>query len=66
MKYKVDFEDNQPVRAAIAQAVADDEPRVAFDVQDGKTFIKHFYLEAENKENAIQQAKKIIETIFRF
>lgn len=66
MKYKVEFENNEPVGAAMAMAVPDDEPRVAFDMHEGKTFIKHLYLEAENKENAISQAKKIIETIFRF
>lgn len=66
MKYKVEFENNEPVRADMAMAVADDEPRVAFDLQDGKTLIKHLYLEAENKENAISQARKIIQTIFKF
>jgi hypothetical protein len=66
MKYKVEFENNQPVRAAIAQALADNEQRVAFELNEGKTIIKHLYLEAESKENAIQQARQIIETIFKF
>ncbi len=65
MKYKVEFENNQPVRAAIVNFMADGEQRVAFETNDGKTTIKHLYLEAESKDNAIEQASEIIATIFK-
>jgi hypothetical protein len=65
MRYKVEFENNIPVRAILVNYVATNE-RAEFDIENGKTIIRYVLLEAENNKHALYQAKKIVETIFRF
>jgi hypothetical protein len=65
MNYKVEFENNIPVRAILVAQIPITE-RAAFDQENGKSIIKYLFLEAENNHHAIYQAKKIVETVFRF
>lgn len=66
MKYRVDFKNNQPAHATLISATVSVGQRAEFDIQEGKTIIKHLYLEADNPESAINQAKKILDRIFQF
>jgi hypothetical protein len=65
MNYKVEFENNTPTRAVWVAQIPTQE-RAEFDTVNGKTEIKYIFLEAENNKHALYQAKKIVETIFRF
>jgi hypothetical protein len=67
MKFRVDFENNLPAHATEIKGALNHNPhRAEFDVIDGKSVIKCLYLDADNSESAIRQAKNIVDKIFLF
>lgn len=65
MRYKVIFENNVPV-TAIPVRVIDRKDITDFAEENGRTVIKYLCVEAENEKDAMQQAQRIVTTIFRF
>lgn len=66
MRYKVEFVNNIPVKAHPVKSINRADNITEFGEQDGKICIKHLYVEAENEKDAMQQAQRIVTTIFRF
>jgi hypothetical protein len=66
MRYKVEFENNVPVRAIAVRSANRIEDLTEFGEQNGKTCIIHLCVEAENEKDAMQQAQRIVTTIFKF
>jgi hypothetical protein len=67
MKFRVDFQNNIPASATEIKGALNHNPdRAEFDIVDGKSVIKCLYLDADNPESAMRQAKNILEKIFHF
>jgi hypothetical protein len=66
MRYKVEFEDNIPIRAILIKMVNRINDITDFGEVNGRTVIKFLFVEAENEKDALQQAQRIVTTIFRF
>lgn len=66
MRYKVHFENNIPVKALPVKNVDRGKDVTEFGEENGKTVMKYLCVEAENETDAIKQAKRIAETIFKF
>jgi hypothetical protein len=66
MRYKVEFENNQPVRAIPVHSGSRIADLTDFGEENGRSSVKFLYVDAESEHDAIQQAERIVTTIFRF
>jgi hypothetical protein len=66
MRYKVEFENNIPVHATKAQPGSRVDNLTDFGEVEGKSSVKFLYVEAENEHDALEQAQRIVRTIFKF
>jgi hypothetical protein len=66
MRYKVEFDNNVPVRAIPVRAGNRINDLTDFGEVNGKACIKYLCVEAENEDDAIRQAQRIVATIFKF
>jgi hypothetical protein len=66
MRYKVEFEDNIPMRAFKVKSKERVELLTDFSEVGGKTCIKFLYVDAESETDAISQARRVVTTIFKF
>jgi hypothetical protein len=66
MRYKVEFENNVPVRAIPVRTANRIADLTEFGEKDGKTCLLYLCVEAENEKDAMQQAQRIVTTIFKF
>jgi hypothetical protein len=66
MKYKVEFENNIPVRAIVVRTTKPIANLTDFGEKDGKSSVEFLYVDAESEQDAIKQAQRIISTIFKF
>jgi hypothetical protein len=66
MRYKVEFENNVPVRAVPLRTGNRVNDLTDFGEVNGKASIRYLCVEAENENDAIQQARRIVATIFKF
>lgn len=66
MRYKVEFENNVPVRAIAVRSNKKIDNLTDFDEAEGRSSVKFLYVDAENEQDAIHQAQRIATTIFKF
>ena len=66
MRYKVEFENNIPVKATLVKFTDRSKDMTDFGEADGKATIKYLCVEAESESDAMKQAQRIVTTIFKF
>jgi len=66
MKYKVEFENNIPVRAKVLRSAKPISNLTDFGEKEGKLSVEFLHVDAESEEDAIKQAQRIAATIFKF
>jgi hypothetical protein len=66
MKYRVEFDDNVPVRAMVVRSASRITNLTDFGEKEGKSFIAFLYVDAETERDAIRQAQRIVTAIFKF
>ncbi len=66
MKYKVEFENNMPVRAILVRSSNRIDNLTDFGEIDGKSSVKFLHVDAESESDALKQAQRIVTTIFKF
>ena len=65
MKYKVEFENNLPVRAIPVRSGKSINNLTDFGEEQGQPIVKFLYVDAESEADALRQAQRIITTIFK-
>jgi hypothetical protein len=63
MGYKVEFENNEPVRASYVEKQKVNS-FIEYSEEKNKVIIKSLYVEAADEANAIMQAKNVVKTIW--
>lgn len=64
MGYKVEFEDNNPVRAFRVSREKAKNNFIEYTDEKNKVMIKSLYVEAADEANAILQAREVVKTIW--